>query len=187
MVDSIAYGESLLSDIRARNDKLRKQAEKDARKKEWTNMAVNIGKSVFTDIYAEKQNRLMQNEDVVANKLLMQNVNDKHKAFAAEILEADKVGRDTYYYDQVDKLMDAQLRDMYGAQGTYNESNFQTLKAKMVKGYLPQYKKAFEDREAAHKSYNSTGNMDSYNKYICLLYTSPSPRDVEESRMPSSA
>ena len=25
------------------------------------------------------------------------------------------------------------------------------------------------------------------NKNICLLYTSPSPRDVEESRMPSSA
>ena len=23
--------------------------------------------------------------------------------------------------------------------------------------------------------------------YLCLLYTSPSPRDVEESRMPSSA
>ena len=26
-----------------------------------------------------------------------------------------------------------------------------------------------------------------YIDYICLLYTSPSPRDVEESRMPSSA
>ena len=25
------------------------------------------------------------------------------------------------------------------------------------------------------------------NSYTCLLYTSPSPRDVEESRMPSSA
>ena len=25
------------------------------------------------------------------------------------------------------------------------------------------------------------------NAYACLLYTSPSPRDVEESRMPSSA
>ena len=25
------------------------------------------------------------------------------------------------------------------------------------------------------------------NTYTCLLYTSPSPRDVEESRMPSSA
>ena len=26
-----------------------------------------------------------------------------------------------------------------------------------------------------------------HNDWICLLYTSPSPRDVEESRMPSSA
>ena len=26
-----------------------------------------------------------------------------------------------------------------------------------------------------------------FNGYACLLYTSPSPRDVEESRMPSSA
>ena len=29
-------------------------------------------------------------------------------------------------------------------------------------------------------------NLDKIHK-ICLLYTSPSPRDVEESRMPSSA
>jgi len=31
-------------------------------------------------------------------------------------------------------------------------------------------------------------SMEDLNTYItCLLYTSPSPRDVEESRMPSSA
>ena len=29
--------------------------------------------------------------------------------------------------------------------------------------------------------------MDGITSWICLLYTSPSPRDVEESRMPSSA
>ena len=34
-------------------------------------------------------------------------------------------------------------------------------------------------------SYKS--NFTSTNSYTCLLYTSPSPRDVEESRMPSSA
>ena len=28
---------------------------------------------------------------------------------------------------------------------------------------------------------------DDSEDYLCLLYTSPSPRDVEESRMPSSA
>ena len=33
---------------------------------------------------------------------------------------------------------------------------------------------------ALRAAINATG-------YICLLYTSPSPRDVEESRMPSSA
>ena len=32
---------------------------------------------------------------------------------------------------------------------------------------------------------NNSGSDD--DPYICLLYTSPSPRDVEESRMPSSA
>ena len=30
-------------------------------------------------------------------------------------------------------------------------------------------------------------NRDQINQWLCLLYTSPSPRDVEESRMPSSA
>ena len=29
--------------------------------------------------------------------------------------------------------------------------------------------------------------VSEYRLYACLLYTSPSPRDVEESRMPSSA
>ena len=31
------------------------------------------------------------------------------------------------------------------------------------------------------------GNRRMIKRRICLLYTSPSPRDVEESRMPSSA
>ena len=30
-------------------------------------------------------------------------------------------------------------------------------------------------------------SSDGASYYLCLLYTSPSPRDVEESRMPSSA
>ena len=31
------------------------------------------------------------------------------------------------------------------------------------------------------------GGHDPYKVYACLLYTSPSPRDAHESRMPSSA
>ena len=32
-----------------------------------------------------------------------------------------------------------------------------------------------------------SGDKDLDQEEVCLLYTSPSPRDVEESRMPSSA
>ena len=34
---------------------------------------------------------------------------------------------------------------------------------------------------------NGTGKSTILDALTCLLYTSPSPRDVEESRMPSSA
>ena len=35
--------------------------------------------------------------------------------------------------------------------------------------------------------YDEWGNPNNYEEYICLLYTSPSPRDATLSRMPSSA
>ena len=34
---------------------------------------------------------------------------------------------------------------------------------------------------------DATENLQTMYTYTCLLYTSPSPRDVEEYRMPSSA
>ena len=49
--------------------------------------------------------------------------------------------------------------------------------------------KAIKDLEEAIKSDNKD-DIEAKNKVLaeaCLLYTSPSPRDVEESRMPSSA
>ena len=38
-----------------------------------------------------------------------------------------------------------------------------------------------------YKTYPQATADDKYALLVCLLYTSPSPRDVEESRMPSSA
>ena len=36
-------------------------------------------------------------------------------------------------------------------------------------------------------AYETYGTLNKNKSNACLLYTSPSPRDVEESRMPSSA
>ena len=41
-------------------------------------------------------------------------------------------------------------------------------------------------REKAREQYSKV-RLERYNYYTCLLYTSPSPRDTNPSRMPSSA
>ena len=38
-----------------------------------------------------------------------------------------------------------------------------------------------------HSKYSATSRNGAKKRYSCLLYTSPSPRDDELSRMPSSA
>ena len=45
-----------------------------------------------------------------------------------------------------------------------------------------------EDESELIFIYNAkSGLVNEFLDFACLLYTSPSPRDVEESRMPSSA
>ena len=73
------------------------------------------------------------------------------------------------------------------------------LKVKNVLNFQRDLKPILNDMEfvmdcliqkfAKKKDVKKVLNLDFKKKYsyICLLYTSPSPRDVEESRMPSSA
>ena len=51
------------------------------------------------------------------------------------------------------------------------------------------YVGAHEAHVEAHKAHVEAhkAHVEAHKGYVCLLYTSPSPRDVEESRMPSSA
>ena len=56
---------------------------------------------------------------------------------------------------------------------------------KMKLDQLLRKKRSKEYMEALHKL-DAGGHVHNQNK-VCLLYTSPSPRDTERSRMPSSA
>ena len=43
------------------------------------------------------------------------------------------------------------------------------------------------DNNIVSEIWNLEEGIDGWSRYICLLYTSPSPRDKRQSRMPSSA
>ena len=45
----------------------------------------------------------------------------------------------------------------------------------------------FQEAADAYESIHEAGLENGYLYYNCLLYTSPSPRDLSTSRMPSSA
>ena len=68
---------------------------------------------------------------------------------------------------------------------TYQARN--AVKAAQVTNHIKAAKKNgvshLEAKAEAYRIYSIKAAVPS----ICLLYTSPSPRDVEESRMPSSA
>ena len=74
--DSIAYGESLLADVRERNDKAEKRAKKDARRGEWKGLAAKIGMSVANDVFAQRQENFLNNEQLMSQKLSMQKVDN---------------------------------------------------------------------------------------------------------------
>ena len=72
----------------------------------------------------------------------------------------------------------------------------QQTQVKTVLPYFKKFTKKFPTLESLSKSNEKQilkmwEGLGYYrrarNLYACLLYTSPSPRDVEESRMPSSA
>ena len=55
-----------------------------------------------------------------------------------------------------------------------------------LQGEIENWKRRFSELEnsAGHEIHTK---VSSYEQRICLLYTSPSPRDLSTSRMPSSA
>ncbi|VDG24251.1 hypothetical protein [Lactobacillus paraplantarum] [Lactiplantibacillus mudanjiangensis] len=79
--------------------------------------------------------------------------------------------------------------DVYKRQGGWSQADYDAQLKTLKGGYLG-------DDFPWYQTYYYYGDMNGYKKgeYStlpeakgCLLYTSPSPRDVEEARMPSSA
>ena len=84
------------------------------------------------------------------------------------------------------------LLDPVSTSGKKTKKNLTAVERKRLKeaeeNKLKAQKMLLREEAKAEREKIKQACVDEYNVYSsCLLYTSPSPRDVEESRMPSSA
>ena len=72
-----------------------------------------------------------------------------------------------------------------GNPGPNSENNRHNIGFKIIDAINSHFK--LSKQKPKFKGLLTTGNIESKKVYACLLYTSPSPRDLSTSRMPSSA
>tara|TARA_R110000782_G_scaffold251310_4_gene338854 strand:+ start:634 stop:2313 length:1680 start_codon:yes stop_codon:yes gene_type:complete len=162
--DSIAYGESLLADIRQRNDKLASRARKQAKKDEWKQFAVDIGADVVNDIFQTKRNALLLNEDTVKQKMAITTANDAAQSVFTEMNNANssELGKSGYYETAYKKSVDAEMSKKY-IKGQRNELQYQQLVNGFVKDNFTAHYAEVLDREQNTTDYISTGSVKNYN------------------------
>jgi len=139
--DSIAYGESLLADIRQRNDKLRSQAKKDARRGEWKALAVKIGMDVVDDVFAQRQANLLNSESALKAKLETTKALEFGTSYQKAETSAQEFegGEDAYWASQAAPQVENYLQSQYQA-GTYNKNAYNLYAKQLANKYGQELK-----------------------------------------------
>ena len=115
-----------------------------------------------------------------------------------QMLDAVKFGHEGFV--PVIKMIEDLAKECKKPDWVVEKKDLSSVKKKLEGEFTKDLKKAFsikdkqersilisEVTEKAKKLYEEDENFTELDVMHCLLYTSPSPRDVEESRMPSSA
>jgi len=156
--DSIAYGESLLADIRQRNDKLRSQAKKEQKRNLWKAAAVKIGTEVVSDIFTQRQNNFLNNEENLANKLRTTTaLNESTRYTTADKTAKAFLGGETAYWEtQAAPQVDSYLKATY-ADGTYNQNEYDLFKNQLSKKWSQQLYKEHQEGLKLTQDFLSAG------------------------------
>ena len=166
--DSIAYGESLLADVRSRNAKEQKRAESRAKKDFWKSAAVKIGLNVAEDIMGQRQTAFLNNEENMANKLRTTKAYDQSTTITAREKEAQGFdgGYDAYWAGQANTEVDAYLQTKF-APGTYNPSAYALHKKQLSSRYGQELAKQHkEELQYTNDFLSAGGSKDAYNDLI---------------------
>ena len=166
--DSIAYGESLLADVRERNAKEQKRAESRAKKDFWKGAAVKIGLDVAQDIMGQRQTAFLNNEENMANKLRTTKAYNQSTTITARETEAQAFdgGYDAYWAGQANTEVDAYLQTKF-APGTYNPSAYALHKKQLSSRYGQELAKQHkEELQYTNDFLSAGGSKDAYNDLI---------------------
>ena len=165
--DSIAYGESLLADVRKRNSDAERRERKDARRGEWKGLAAKIGMKIADNVFEQRQTAFLNNEQLMAQKLSMQKVDTEATTFNNTYQAAMKYdgGIEAWKRNEVEKMAAARLRQDY-VEGTYSEADFNLLTKKVADGYYDTYSDEFDKRLKANQAYLTSGNTEAFTNAI---------------------
>ena len=130
----------------------------------------DFGSGVGFGTSAQKSQESSNARSVIENAL--------KKAFAPEFLNRidDVVVFNNLEKEDIDKIIDIELEKLLKR---ISELGYTLKLSKKAKSFIAE--KGFD------KQYGARPLKRAIQKYVCLLYTSPSPRDRTRSRMPSSA
>jgi len=166
--DSIAYGESLLADVRSRNAKEQKRAESRAKKDFWKGAAVKRELNVAEDIMGQRQAAFLNNEENMANKLRTTKAYDQSTTITAREKEAQGFdgGYDAYWAGQANTEVDAYLQTKF-APGTYNPAAYALYKKQLSSRYGQELAKQHkEELQYTNDFLSAGGSKDAYNDLI---------------------
>lgn len=163
--DSIAYGESLLSGIRERNDKITRQNKKDAKRDAWKKLGMKVAIGVAESALESRQNKFLNNESLLRSRMAVKNgyeqANQDIKMFQDAQKETGGLG------GLAEKQLRADLTNKWHenyAKGTYSTTTFNDWLTTSVKTLKPKRLEALQNRFTATQEYLNSGNIETYVK-----------------------
>ena len=127
-MNSTQYGESLLADMRERNDKKERKARKRAQKNEWKQLGVDLLMSTADDLLDRRREEFLNNEDRMAEKLKIKTAGD----YASRIHETNEAadafagGKEMFFQAKAKPQVDLFLQQMY-PDGNYNKAEYDSF------------------------------------------------------------
>ncbi len=163
--DSIAYGESLLSGIRKRNDSIARDQKREAKRDKWKALGMQAAIGVAESALKSKHEKFLNSEAALARQTGMNKAitNGQTTLNDLETIKSYAGGQDQYVMDTYTAPLIKQYMQKQYADGTYSTAHFNAVSKKLADLYNPTMVAAFNKEANATKTFFENNDVDLYN------------------------